>query len=172
MQELEERKTDRKCREAMKARENSVWKGHGYDYWTCSGTDSFYDLILKWVGVVYNNIKKGTWEWSSKPSSIIRMTDISMSHHFLPEILFVLLDCAVVQSWVLQDHILPRVAILSGGRSHMIKLCLDCHQGRMTHQAWASILKQQTLWGYAGGHLWLWVARLIYGFRCSPKAYF
>lgn len=34
----------------MKARENSVSKGHGYDYWTCSGTDSYYDLILKWVG--------------------------------------------------------------------------------------------------------------------------
>lgn len=48
--------------------------------------------------------------------------DISMSHHFLPQIMFVLLDCAVVQSWVLQDHILPRVAILSEGRSHIIRL--------------------------------------------------
>lgn len=36
--------------------------------------------------------------------------------------MFVLLDCAVVQRWVLQDHVLPRVAILSGGRSHTIRL--------------------------------------------------
>lgn len=117
--------------------------------------------------------KREIWEWSSKPSSIIiRITDISMSHHFLPEILFVLLDCAVVQSWILQDHILPRVAILSGGRSHMIRLCLDCHSGRMTHQAWASILKQQALGGYVGGQMWLWVTWLFYGFRCWAHAYF
>lgn len=150
-------------------------KGHDYDYWTCSGTDSYYDLILKWVGVVYNSIKKikEIWEWSSEPSSIIiRITDISMSHHFLPEILFVLLDCAVVQSWILQDHILPRVAILSGGRSHMIRLCLDCDSGRMTRQAWASILKQQARGSYTGGQMWLWVTWLFYGFRCWAHAYF
>lgn len=124
-------------------------------------------------GSLQRHQKKEIWEWSSKPPSIIiRVTDISMSHHFLPEILFVLLDCAVVQSWILQDHILPRVAILSGGRSHMIRLCLDCHSGRMTRQAWASILKQQALGGYAGGQLWLWVTWLFYGFRCWAHTYF
>lgn len=25
----------------MKARENSVWKGHGWSYWTAGGRDSF-----------------------------------------------------------------------------------------------------------------------------------
>lgn len=54
-----EKKQTEKCREAMKARENSVSEGHGYDYFTSSGIDSYCDLILKWVRVVYNDIKDG-----------------------------------------------------------------------------------------------------------------
>lgn len=51
---------------------------------------------------------------------------INMSHHFLPQTLFVLLDCAVVQRWVLQfrDQVLPRVAIFSVGWSYTIRLGL------------------------------------------------
>lgn len=37
-----EKKQTEKRREAMKARENSVWKGHGWSYWTASGRDFFY----------------------------------------------------------------------------------------------------------------------------------
>lgn len=36
-----EKNRQKKRREAMKARENSVCKGHGYSYWTASGRDSF-----------------------------------------------------------------------------------------------------------------------------------
>lgn len=36
-----EKNRQKKGREAMKARENSVWKGHGYSYWIASGRDSF-----------------------------------------------------------------------------------------------------------------------------------
>lgn len=52
----------------MKARENSGSKGHGYDYWTSSGRDFCYVLILKWVGVVYNNIKKKRKSVNGHPS--------------------------------------------------------------------------------------------------------
>lgn len=42
-----EKKRQKKRREAMKARENSVWKGHGYRYWTASGKESSYYLIQR-----------------------------------------------------------------------------------------------------------------------------
>lgn len=120
----------------MKARENSVWKGHGWSYWTAGGRDSFitsFSEVKMGCHIIFFTTRytilqpQTIREWSPNPSSIIIIIiDISMSHHFLPQILFVLLDCAVVQSWVLQDHVLPRVAILSGGRSHIIRLGLDC----------------------------------------------
>lgn len=42
---------------------------------------------------------------------------IVISHHFFPETLFVLLDCAVEHWGILhfRSHVLPRVTILSGG---------------------------------------------------------
>lgn len=64
----------------MKARENSVWKGHGWSYWTASGRDSSSITSFSEVKMGSHNLQLVALHKTITPNNL-RMVIQPILHH-------------------------------------------------------------------------------------------